>query len=192
MRESEQPGGRWYDPLQSKPTNGPSRHLKPEQKIRRIRQNRLPGALLFDDCLGAIAILITADDGASPVLRLEAGSIGNASIGASSSDQLIYQQLIQQPLESMGLTVADVDRFAPELHNPEIMEHAGSGDVVHKNYRMIAANAVMSGQIQKSDMESFIARVGMVGFAPPRAISHRASRSWAMHYTGSAMATTPA
>ena len=60
----------------------------------------------------------------------------------------------------------DIDRYAPELHNPEIMEHSGSGDVVHKNYRMIAAMAVLSGVIDKGGMEDFIQRIGMVGFAP--------------------------
>lgn len=54
MSQREQPGGRWNDTLQLNPTNGQSRHLEPEQKIRRIRQGRLLGALLFDDCLGAM------------------------------------------------------------------------------------------------------------------------------------------
>ena len=54
MNGREQPGSRWKDTLQREPTNGQSRHLEPEQKIRRIRQGRLPGALLFDDCLGAM------------------------------------------------------------------------------------------------------------------------------------------
>jgi hypothetical protein len=59
-----------------------------------------------------------------------------------------------------------MDRYAPELHNPEIMELAGSGDVARKNYRAIAAMAVLAGQLERSAMDSFIARVGMVGFAP--------------------------
>jgi betaine reductase len=121
---------------------------------------------ILDDCLGAMAVLVTSDDGRSPMIRIGPGAVGNAPIGASSSDQRIYQHLIQAPLDAMQLGWEDIDRFAPELHNPEIMEHAGSGDVVHKNYRMIAANAVMNGFIEKSAMESFIDRVGMVGFAP--------------------------
>lgn len=48
MSQREQPGGRWKDSLQSEPTNGQSRHPEPEQKIRRIRQGRLPGALPTD------------------------------------------------------------------------------------------------------------------------------------------------
>jgi betaine reductase len=38
--------------------------------------------------------------------------------------------------------------------------------VVHKNYRIIAALAVMDGQITKAEMAPFIERIGMVGFAP--------------------------
>lgn len=121
---------------------------------------------ILDDCLGATAFLVTADDGESPVLRLEPGAVGTARIGASTSDEAVYRELILEPLDELGLTMADVDKFAPELHNPEIMEHSGSGDVVHKNYRIIAALAVMDGQITKAEMAPFIERMGMVGFAP--------------------------
>ncbi len=54
MIQREQPGGRRNDSLQPEPTNRLSRHLKPEQEIRRIRQGRPSGALLFDDCVGAM------------------------------------------------------------------------------------------------------------------------------------------
>ena len=66
----------------------------------------------------------------------------------------------------LGLRLADIDRFAPELHNPEIMEHSGSGDVTYKNYRMIAATAVRAGIIDKAGMNDFLKRVSMPGFAP--------------------------
>jgi betaine reductase len=124
------------------------------------------GIPVLDDCLGAMAFLVTANDGVSPVLRLGPGAVGRARIGASTSDEAIYRQLILEPLAALDLTMNDVDRYAPELHNPEIMEHAGSGDVVHKNYRMIAATAVRAGLISKTDMAGFINRVGMTGFAP--------------------------
>lgn len=132
-------------------------------KFEAFLDRRMP---VLDDCLGATAFLVTADDGASPVLRLEPGAVGTARIGASASDQAVYRELILKPLEALGLSMADVDKFAPELHNPEIMEHSGSGDVVHKNYRIIAALAVMAGEITKAEMTSFIERIGMVGFAP--------------------------
>ncbi len=124
------------------------------------------GIPVLDDCLGATAFLITGDDGESPLLHLEPGAIGMAHIGASTSDEAVYRELILKPLETLSLSMSDIDKYAPELHNPEIMEHAGSGDVVHKNYRIIAALAVIDGQIDKPEMASFIERIGMVGFAP--------------------------
>ena len=62
--------------------------------------------------------------------------------------------------------MTDIDKYATELQNPEIMQFAGSGDVVQKNYRSIAALAVMSGLIDKPEMPEFIQQVGMPGFAP--------------------------
>lgn len=121
---------------------------------------------VLDDCLGAMAFLVTCNDGESPVLRLEPGAVGRARIGSSTSDKAIYRDLILAPLQALGLGMGDIDKFAPELHNPEIMEHSGSGDVVHKNYRMIAATAVMAGVIDKADMDAFIERVGLPGYAP--------------------------
>jgi betaine reductase len=62
--------------------------------------------------------------------------------------------------------MTDIDRYAPELHNPEIMEFSGSGDVAHKNFRMIAAMAVRAGAIGRPDMQAFIEKIGMTGYAP--------------------------
>lgn len=123
---------------------------------------------VLGDCLGCMAFLVTADDGVSPILHLEPGSVGTARIGSSVSDEMVYRQLITEPLTALGLTMTDVDRYAPELHNAELMEFSGSGDVAHKNYRMIAAMAVMSGAIDKAAMQDFTERIGMVGFAPPQ------------------------
>ena len=124
------------------------------------------GMPILDDCLGATAFLVTKNDGISPIFHLEPGTIGLATIGASTSDQAVYKKLILDPLAVLNLRMTDIDKYAPELHNPEVMEHSGSGDVVHKNYRIIAALAVMAGEISKSEMDQFITRIGMVGFAP--------------------------
>jgi len=124
------------------------------------------GTPILDDCLACMAFLVTRDDGQSPILRLERGAVGLASIGSSTSDEAVYRSLILDPLSSLGLSMTDVDRYAPELHNPEIMEYAGSGDVAKKNYRTIAALAVLDGQIEKSGMAAFIEQIGMPGFAP--------------------------
>jgi hypothetical protein len=124
------------------------------------------GLPILDDCLAAHAFLVTADDGQSPLLRVGPGTTGMARIGASAADEAVYRQLLLEPLAALGLKMTDIDRYAPELHNPEIMEHSGSGDVTHKNFRMIAATAVRAGEIGKAEMETFIDRVGMVGYAP--------------------------
>ena len=113
-----------------------------------------------------MAFLLTCDDGESPTIHLEPGAIGLASIGASSSEEAIYRKLVLKPLDTLGLKMTDVDKYAPELHNPEIMQFAGSGDVASKNYKMLAAMAVLSGTISKDQRNEFIKRISMPGFAP--------------------------
>ena len=126
------------------------------------------GLPMLGDCLACMAFVVTGDDGISPILHLEPGSVGIARIGASTANDAVYKQLIADPLKVLDLRMLDIDKFAPELHNPEIMEHSGSGDVVRKNYRMIGALAVMAGEIDKSQMNAFIDRIGMIGYAPPQ------------------------
>jgi hypothetical protein len=126
------------------------------------------GLPVLGDCLGATAFLVTPDDGESPLLHLEPGSVGLARVGASTSDEAVYRDLILSPLDALGLSMTDIDKYAFELHNSEIMEHSGSGDVAHKNYRLIAAMAVIAGEISKAEMQPFMDRIGMVGFAPPQ------------------------
>lgn len=121
---------------------------------------------ILDDCLASTAILVSRDDGISPVIRTDPGAFGNVPVGASTSDEAVFKHYLLKPLENLGLKCTDIDRFAVELQNPEIMEFAGSGDVARKNYRKIAAMAVRSGQLEKKDMDTWGSKVGMVGFAP--------------------------
>jgi betaine reductase len=132
-------------------------------KLQAFLEHGIP---ILEDCLAACAFLVTRDDGESPVLHIEPGAVGSAPIGASTSDEAIYRSLLLGPLEALGLEIPAIDRYAPELHNPEIMDFAGSGDVAHKNYRAIAAMAVLAGQLEKAGMDEFVQRVGMPGFAP--------------------------
>ena len=132
-------------------------------KFQAFLQHGMP---ILDDCLAATAFLVTEDDGQSPIIRLGEGAIGKVPIGAGTADEAVFRHYLLQPLESLGLQCTDVDRYALELQNPEIMEFAGSGDVARKNYRKIAAMAVMAKQLDKKDMNSWIDRVGMPGFAP--------------------------
>ena len=124
------------------------------------------GMPVLEDCLASLAILVTADDGESPIVHLEPGAVGRAPVGASATDEALYRDLLVAPLESLGLTLPDVDRFAPELHNPEIMALSGSGDVARKNFRSIGAMAVRAGQIERADMQAFVDRIALPGFAP--------------------------
>jgi len=122
------------------------------------------GMPLLEDMLGGFGILITADDGKNPVIRTD--SVGRHTIGTGASPQAVIQSIVYDPLEKLGLKATDIDRFAPELQNPEITEPAGAGDVPKANYKMIAALAVRRGEIEKAGIESFIEQHGMPGFAP--------------------------
>ncbi|HIL31699.1 MAG TPA: glycine reductase [Dehalococcoidia bacterium] len=119
---------------------------------------------VLEDVLAAMAILISEDDGVSPKLRLD--SVGRHTVGAGSSQQAIMKCLVSEPLERLGLRFGDVDKYATELHNPEVTEPGGSGDVPLLNYRMIAAMATLSKEINQADIPAFVERHGMLGFSP--------------------------
>jgi betaine reductase len=121
---------------------------------------------ILDDCLASMAFLVTRDDKISPIVRLDKGAIGKVPISASTSDEAVFRHYFLKPLESVGLKCTDIDKYALELQNPEIMEFAGSGDVARKNYKKISAMAVMADQLDKNDMQAWITKVGMPGFAP--------------------------
>lgn len=119
---------------------------------------------ILEDVLASVAVLVGRDDGNSPVLRLD--SVGRHNIGAGSSQQAIFEKLVTEPLEKLGLGFRDVDKYATELHNPEVMEPAGSGDVARRNYQVIGALAVLNKEIGRSDIASFVQAHGMPGFSP--------------------------
>ena len=122
------------------------------------------GMPLLEDLLVGMAVLVSADDGVHPVLRLD--SVGRHTVGAGSSQQAILDSLVAEPLLRLGLGFGDVDKYATELHNPEITEPAASGDVPAQNYRLIAALAVLAKQIAREDMPRFVRQHGMPGFSP--------------------------
>ncbi len=117
----------------------------------------------LENCLGSFAVLVTQDDGTAPIIRLDA--LGNHTVGAGSSPQAVTTALVWEPLQKAGLNFADVDKYAAELHIPEITMPAGAGNVPEANFKMIAALAVMKGQLEKSGMNAFVAEHGMPGFA---------------------------
>lgn len=122
------------------------------------------GVVPLENCIGSFALLLTPDDGQTPVMRLD--GIGKHTVGAGASPQAITTAITFDPLASVGLKLTDVDKYAPELHNAEVTLPAGAGNVPEANYKMIAALAVMKGQIERGDIPKFVAERGMPGFAP--------------------------
>jgi betaine reductase len=122
------------------------------------------GLPIVEDVLAAFATVVGRDDGASPVIRLDA--IGRHAVGAGGAQQAILEALTVQPLAAIGLRLTDVDRYATELHNPEATEPAGSGNVPLLNYRLLGALAMARGEIDRADLAGFVARHGLPGFSP--------------------------
>lgn len=127
------------------------------------REHVKKGVTPLEDCLGNFAVLLGPDDGVSPVIRLDA--IGKHTVGAGASPQAVTTALVWEPLQKAGLSFADVDKYAPELHIPEITLPAGAGNVPESNYKMIAALAVMKGQLERAAIPAFVAEHGLPGFA---------------------------
>jgi betaine reductase len=119
---------------------------------------------IMEDVLGALAVIVSADDGRNPCIRID--SIGKHDVSAGSSPQAIMTALVTTPLDRIGLKIKDVDKFATEMHNPEITEPAGSGNVPNTNYRMIGGLAVMRKELQASELNGFVRQYGMPGFSP--------------------------
>ncbi len=119
---------------------------------------------ILEDVLAGVAILITRDDGESPLVRLD--MVGRHRVGSGSSQQAILQDLVRDPLHRAGLRFTDVDLYATEMHNPEITEPSGSGNVPERNYRMIAGLAVLEGDIGREQIGDFVKERGMPGFSP--------------------------
>jgi len=113
--------------------------------------------------MGSFAVLLVPDDGSNPVIRLDA--LGKHSVGTGAAPQAVTTALIHDPLSALGLSFGDVDKYAAELQIPEITLPAGAGDVPHANIKMTAALAVMKKAIEKSDMDDFIKKHGIIGFA---------------------------
>ena len=108
--------------------------------------------------------MVSEDDGKSPVLRLD--SIGRHTVEAGSSQQVLLQRLVADPLKKLGLKFEDIDKYATELHNPEVTEPQGSGNVPLLNYKLIGALAALNKEIGRDEINDFVARHGMPGFSP--------------------------
>ena len=122
------------------------------------------GVPVMEDCLASMAFLVGPANGRGMRLRLDV--TGKHPIGAGSSPRAVYEALVVDPLVRAGLGMTDVDRYAVEMHNPEITEPGGSGDVPRTNYRTLAAMSVLRGEIGRADLDRFVSERGMPGFAP--------------------------
>jgi glycine/sarcosine/betaine reductase complex component C subunit beta len=119
---------------------------------------------ILEDVLAGVAILVGPPGGGAPVLRLDA--VGRHRVGSGSAQQAILEDLVVEPLERIGRRILDVDRYATELHDPEITEPAGAGNVPRRNYRLIGALAVRRGELPREELDGFERNHGLPGFSP--------------------------
>ena len=119
---------------------------------------------ILEDVLAGIAFLVAKDDGVNPILRLDC--IGKHDIGAASNQQAIMTSLVVNPLKKIGKKIMEIDRYATEMHNPEITLPAGSGNTPYTNYKMMGALAAVAKEIDPKGIEDFVKTKGMPGFSP--------------------------
>ena len=122
------------------------------------------GAPILEDVLAGLAILVGPRGGGAPIVRLDA--VGRHRIGSGSAQQAILEDLVVEPLERLGRGLLDVDRYATELHDPDITEPAGAGNVPERNYRLLGALAVRRGELPRDGLDSFELDRGLPGYSP--------------------------
>ena len=119
---------------------------------------------ILEDVLAGVAILVGPPGNGAAVVRLDA--VGRHKVGSGSAQEAILGDLVVEPLERLGRGILDVDRYATELHDPEITEPAGAGNVPSRNYRLIAALAVRRGELAREELDGFERSHGLPGFSP--------------------------
>lgn len=119
---------------------------------------------ILEDMLGAFAVVLSEDDGVNPYVNLDI--LGRHTVGTSSGPQDVTTALVFKPLEKNGMKVTDIDKYAGELHNSDILKPAGGGDPALQFFKVVAATAVKRGELEKADIATFPAKYGMVGWAP--------------------------
>jgi len=122
------------------------------------------GMPLLEDVIGAFAFMVSKNDGVSPILRTDMA--GQHSVGTGSSPQAVITALVTESLDRHGMKITDVDKYSVEMQNPDITKPAGAGDVPEANYKMIGALAVKRGELDKANLNEFIEKHGMPGWAP--------------------------
>ncbi len=122
------------------------------------------GLPILEDCIGGFAVLISENDGVNPVVRTDI--VGRHTVGTGSSPQAVIGALVTDPLDRVDMKLTDIDKFAPELQNPDITKPAGAGDVPEANYKMIGALGVKRGDLQRAELADFVKSHGLTGWAP--------------------------
>ena len=122
------------------------------------------GLPVLEDMVASFSILVSRDDGVNPYIDLD--HVGRHTVGTGSSPQAVISSLVLHPLQSANLRIPDIDKYAAEMQNPEITKPAGAGDVPLANFKMIGALAVKEGQLERKELNSFIEKHGMQGWAP--------------------------
>lgn len=122
------------------------------------------GLPIMEDMIAGFAVVLTTDDGISPEINLNI--VGRHTVGTGSAPQAVISSLVTEALDRNGLKITDIDKFSPEMQNPDITKPAGAGDVPLANYKMIAALAVKRGEIDRSDIAGFAEKHGLMGWAP--------------------------
>ena len=119
---------------------------------------------ILEDVLAGFAFLITNDDGINPIIRLDC--VGKHDIGAGSNQQDIITSLIAKPLDKIGIKMVEIDKYATEMHNPEVTLPAGSGNTPLTNYKIMGALAAIRKEIERDQIDDFVRVRGMPGFSP--------------------------
>ena len=119
---------------------------------------------VLEDVLAGLAILVGPPEGGAPVVRLDA--VGRHKVGSGSAQQAVLEDLVVEPLERLGRKITDVERIATELHDPEITEPAGAGNVPRRNYKLMGALAIKRGELPREGLDSFEREHGLPGFSP--------------------------
>jgi betaine reductase len=112
-----------------------------------------------------MAVLLAPADGSNgPILRTDA--VGRMPVGAATTPQAQLEALVGAPLDALGISITDVDVYATEIHNPEITEPQGGGDVPDRNYKMLAGLGVIRNELERGDIPNFARERGLPGFSP--------------------------
>jgi glycine/sarcosine/betaine reductase complex component C subunit beta len=122
------------------------------------------GVPVLEDVLAGLAVHVAPPGNGAPAVRLDA--VGRHRIRSGSAQQAVLEDLVVEPLERLGRGILDVDRYATELHDPEITEPAGAGNVPSRNYRLIGALAVRRGELAREELDGFEREHGLPGFSP--------------------------